>query len=145
MKLVVQRVRQAHVAVDGQQVAQIGPGLLVLWGLGAGDDLNMAEKLLTKLLKLRVFGDDQGKMNLSLADVQGELLLVSQFTLMAQTHKGLRPDFGAAMPPSEARALFAQIVERAQQLWPQTQCGQFGADLQVSLLNEGPVTLLLEG
>lgn len=145
MRLVVQRVREAAVQVDGQNVARIGAGLLVLWGLGPADTLAQAEKMLARLVKYRIFADDQGRMNRSLSDVQGELLLVSQFTLLAQTHKGLRPDFGGAMPPAEARVLFARITEAAQALWPSTQCGQFGADMQVSLINDGPVTLVLEG
>lgn len=145
MRLVVQRVKQAQVMVAGHVVAEIGAGLLVLWGLGPADTLAQAEKMLARLVKYRIFADDQGRMNRSLSDVQGELLLVSQFTLLAQTQKGLRPDFGAAMPTEAARVLFAHIVATAQLHWPRTQSGIFGADMQVSLVNDGPVTLLLEG
>lgn len=144
MRALIQRVRQARVEVDGQTIGQIEQGLLVLVGLGHTDNLAVAQKMLDKLLAYRVFADDQGKMNLNVTQVNGGLLLVSQFTLMAQTHKGLRPDFGGAMPPAVAAELFAQWVEIAKARYPHVAMGQFGADMQVHLINDGPVTLMLE-
>ena len=145
MKAVIQRVAWARVVVAGEEVGAIGAGILALIGVEPDDTPARAALLLDRLVRYRIFADESGRMNRSLSDVQGELLLVSQFTLLAQTLKGLRPDFGGAMPPAEARVLFARITEAAQALWPGTQCGQFGADMQVSLTNDGPVTLVLEG
>lgn len=144
MRALIQRVREARVEVDGQIIGQIEQGLLVLVGLGHTDNLAVAQKMLDKLLAYRVFADDQGKMNLNVTQVNGGLLLVSQFTLMAQTHKGLRPDFGGAMPPAAAAQLFAQWVEIARARYPHVATGQFGADMQVHLINDGPVTFMLE-
>lgn len=144
MRLVIQRVQSAQVEVAGELIAQIGPGLLVLWGLAAGDTIAMAEKLLDKLLRYRVFSDETGRMGRSLSEIQGGLLLVSQFTLLARTDKGTRPDFGPAMAPDDARELFAQIEQAAKARYPQVACGQFGADMQVSLVNDGPVTLIFD-
>lgn len=139
----LQRVRQASVVVDGETIAQIGVGLLVLVGIERGDDASHAEKLLRKLLDYRIFADTQGRMNRSLSDIQGGLLLVPQFTLAANTEKGLRPGFDRAAPPDLARPLFAGMVARAQSCHPQVQSGAFGADMQVALVNDGPVTFWL--
>lgn len=144
MRALIQRVREARVEVDGQVVGQINHGLLVLVGLGHGDTLAVGQKMLDKLLAYRVFSDEQGKMNLNVRQVEGGLLLVSQFTLMAHTHKGLRPDFAGAMPPIAAAELFAQWVQMAQARYPHVATGQFGADMQVHLINDGPVTFMLE-
>jgi len=144
MRALIQRVQSAHVVVDQQTVGQIDAGLLVLVGVGKGDTEATADKLLDKLLAYRVFSDEAGKMNLSLTQTGGGLLLVSQFTLMALTHKGLRPDFAPAMPPAEAKALFEFLVQKAQARHPIVQTGVFGADMQVSLVNDGPVTFMLD-
>lgn len=144
MRALIQRVREARVEVDGQVVGQINHGLLLLVGLGHGDTLAVGQKMLDKLLAYRVFSDEHGKMNLNVRQVEGGLLLVSQFTLMAHTHKGLRPDFAGAMPPTAAAELFAQWVQMAQARYPHVATGQFGADMQVHLINDGPVTFMLE-
>jgi len=144
MRALIQRVQSAQVVVNQQSVGQIDAGLLVLVGLGKGDTEAQADKLLDKLLAYRVFSDEAGKMNLSLTQIGGGLLLVSQFTLMALTNKGLRPDFAPAMLPAEAKALFELLVEKAQARHPIVQTGVFGADMQVSLVNNGPVTFMLE-
>ncbi|XID74942.1 D-aminoacyl-tRNA deacylase [Alkanindiges sp. WGS2144] len=144
MRALIQRVKQAKVEVNGKTVGQIEHGLLVFVGLGKTDTLQTSEKLLKKLLAYRVFSDDSGRMNLNVEQVNGGVLLVSQFTLMAETKKGLRPDFGPAMPPDAANTLFAQMLEQAKVLYPQVQTGEFGADMQVSLVNDGPVTFMLE-
>lgn len=144
MRALIQRVNSAHVAVDQHVVGQIEQGLLVLVGLGKSDSLATAEKLLKKILAYRVFSDDTGRMNLNVQQVGGGVLLVSQFTLMADTKKGLRPDFGPAMPPDDAKQLFAQLVELAKTMYNNVQTGEFGADMQVSLINDGPVTFALD-
>lgn len=144
MRALIQRVQSAHVVVDQQTVGQIDAGLLVLVGVGKGDTEATADKLLDKLLAYRVFSDEAGKMNLSLTQTGGGLLLVSQFTLMALTNKGLRPDFAPAMPPAEAKAQFELLVQKAQARHPIVQTGVFGADMQVSLVNDGPVTFMLD-
>lgn len=144
MRALIQRVKSAHVAVDQQIIGQIEQGLLVFVGLGKNDSLATAEKLLKKILAYRVFGDDTGRMNHNVQQVKGGLLLVSQFTLMAETRKGLRPDFGPAMPPDDAKQLFAQLVELAKTMYDSVETGEFGADMQVSLINDGPVTFALD-
>lgn len=144
MRALIQRVRQASVEVNQQVIGQIDQGLLVFVGLAKTDTPQTAEKLLKKILAYRLFSDDSDRMNLNVQQVNGGLLLVSQFTLMAETRKGLRPDFGPAMPPDEARKLFSQLVEQARTLYPKVQTGQFGADMQVSLQNDGPVTFMLD-
>ena len=143
MKTVIQRVRQARVEVEGQVVGAIGQGLLVLVCAEPQDDTATATRLLTKLLKLRIFSDAQGKMNRSLSDIEGGLLLVSQFTLAADCQGGNRPSFTAAAPPDQARALFDKLLEQARQLHPHVASGVFGADMQVHLVNDGPVTIPL--
>ena len=144
MKALIQRVSQASVTVGGEQVGAIGRGVLVLLGLDKGDDRGVADKMLDKLLAYRVFGDDQGKMNCSVADVSGGILLVSQFTLSADTRKGLRPSFSSALPPAEAQALYDYTLSELSAKHDTVAAGIFGADMQVSLVNDGPVTFLLE-
>lgn len=144
MKGLLQRVRQARVEVDGEIVGAIDQGLLVLVGIEPQDDETSADKLLKRLLEYRVFTDADGRMNDSLTDVQGGLLLVSQFTLAADTRKGRRPGFSTAAPPDCAEALFDYLVAQARALHPQVATGRFGADMQVHLVNDGPVTFLLE-
>ncbi len=144
MKALLQRVRSARVEVDGETVGAIEQGLLVLVGVEPHDDAALADKLLKRLLAYRVFSDEQGKMNLSLTDIAGGLLLVSQFTLAADTRSGLRPSFSTAATPEQGRQLFEHLVERARALHPQVASGRFGADMQVHLINDGPVTFLLQ-
>ena len=144
MRALIQRVRQASVEVNQQVIGQIDRGLLVFVGLAKTDTPQTAEKLLKKILTYRLFSDESGRMNLNLQQVNGGLLLVSQFTLMAETRKGLRPDFGPAMPPDEARELFSQLVEHAKHIYPKVQTVEFGADMQVMLQNDGPVTFMLD-
>ncbi len=140
---VVQRVRQARVEVAGHIVGEIGPGLLVLLCAERGDSEREVDLLLAKLLKLRIFSDEAGKMNRSVQDIAGGLLLVSQFTLAADTSGGNRPSFTAAAPAEEGRRLYDYVVERARVLHARVQTGQFGADMQVHLVNDGPVTIPL--
>jgi D-aminoacyl-tRNA deacylase len=141
----LQRVLNARVDIDGQQVASIGPGLLVLVGVRPTDDEAAAFRLLARLLQYRVFADPAGKMNLNLAQTQGgALLLVPQFTLAADTHKGLRPGFSTAAPPEQGRRLFDTLVQAARAQHPRVETGVFGAHMQVSLTNDGPVTFWLE-
>lgn len=144
MKALLQRVSQASVSIDGVEVARIGAGLLVLVGIEPDDNQQSLEKMLHKLLNYRVFADEQERMNKSLIDVQGGLLLVSQFTLAADTRSGLRPGFSTAAAPAQAEALFEQLVQMAKQRYANVQTGQFGADMQVQLVNDGPVTFMLE-
>ncbi|MGK9066190.1 D-aminoacyl-tRNA deacylase [Stutzerimonas chloritidismutans] len=144
MKALIQRVRQARVEVAGEVVGAIDQGLLVLVGVEREDDQARADKLLHKLLRYRVFSDEQGKMNRSLTDAGGGLLLVSQFTLAADTGSGLRPSFSSAAPPAVGEALYDYLLAQARLLHPQVACGRFGADMQVFLQNDGPVTFLLE-
>ncbi|MCX7663221.1 MAG: D-aminoacyl-tRNA deacylase [Tepidimonas fonticaldi] len=144
MKALLQRVRQAHVDVGGETVGAIGPGLLVLLCAEPGDPPAVAERLLAKILKLRIFADAAGKMNRSLQDVGGGLLVVSQFTLAADTRGGNRPSFAGAAPPAEGERLYEHFVAAARACHPQVATGRFGADMQVHLINDGPVTIPLE-
>jgi D-tyrosyl-tRNA(Tyr) deacylase len=144
MIALLQRVAQASVSVGGTAVASIGRGLLVLVGVRPEDDEPAASRLLERLLKYRVFADSAGKMNLSLTDVAGGLLLVPQFTLAADTRKGTRPGFSTAAAPELARPLFTYLVAAARQQHGTVECGIFGADMLVSLINDGPVTIWLE-
>ncbi len=143
MIALAQRVRQARVEVDGAVVGAIGPGLLVLVCAEPADTPEIASRLLHKLLKLRIFEDAAGKMNLSLQDVNGGLLLVSQFTLAADTSRGNRPSFTAAAAPELGRSLFDELLRLACERHPLVQAGVFGADMQVHLVNDGPVTIPL--
>ena len=140
----LQRVSRASVDVEGRCVGQIGGGLLVLVGVQKGDDEARADRLLERLLAYRVFEDAAGRMNLSLSDVGGGLLLVPQFTLAADTSKGRRPGFSPAAPPDEGIRLFNYLLQRAGGRVTNLQSGEFGADMQVSLVNDGPVTFWLE-
>lgn len=144
MKLVVQRVLQAEVQVDGQSIGKINRGLLVLVGVGKEDTKEIADKYLKKLLGLRIFEDENGKTNLSLKDVEGEVLLVSQFTLYANCKKGNRPSFIEAGDPAEAEALYEHMIAEAKKTVPVVQHGSFGADMKVSLINDGPFTVILD-
>lgn len=145
MKGLIQRVRGARVEVAGEVIGAIDQGLLVLVGVERQDSEASVTRLLHKLLNYRVFADAEGKMNLSLQDVGGGLLLVSQFTLAADTRSGLRPSFSSAAPPDQGAALFERLVAEARLQHPEVACGRFGADMQVHLVNDGPVTFLLEG
>lgn len=144
MKALLQRVSTAHVEIAGSVVGAIDQGLLVLVGIEPQDTPESAARLLHKLLNYRVFNDTAGKMNLSLRDVAGGLLLVSQFTLVADTRSGLRPGFSTAAPPAQGEALFDHLLVLARAQHPKVSSGCFGADMQVHLVNDGPVTFLLE-
>jgi D-tyrosyl-tRNA(Tyr) deacylase len=144
MRAVIQRVSSASVTVDGTTVGKIGPGLLVLLGVAKGDTEQDAAMLARKIAELRVFQDDAGKMNLSVKDTGGALLVVSQFTLYGDTRKGRRPSFDLAAPPEEARRLYEKFVEAARAEGVPVETGVFQAMMSVSLVNEGPVTFLVE-
>lgn len=139
----LQRVKWGKVLVSGVNIAEIGQGLLVLVGVERGDSVAGAQRLAERLLAYRVFADDAGRMNRSLIDVGGELLLIPQFTLVADTGQGNRPGFDAAAPTAEGQRLFAHLVTAARSRWPRVQTGQFGADMEVELVNSGPVTFSL--
>jgi D-tyrosyl-tRNA(Tyr) deacylase len=144
MILLIQRVLEASVRVDSTIVGRIGPGLLAFVAVEPADDETVARRLVERAVDYRVFGDAAGRMNLSLRDTGGELLLVSQFTLAADTRKGLRPSFTTAAAPEPGRRLFERVVEYAQEALPgKVATGRFGADMQVSLVNDGPVTFWL--
>ena len=140
----LQRVSRASVTVEGECIAKISSGLMVLVGVEKSDSRDQAERLVKKLLEYRVFADDDGKMNLSVLDIAGEVLLVPQFTLAADTGKGKRPSFSSAAPPEQGADLFAAVVDIMSQQLPQLQTGQFGADMAVELINDGPVTFWLQ-
>lgn len=143
MLALLQRVKHARVEVGGVVVGSIGPGLLVFLGVERDDTQAEADRLLRKLLAYRVFSDADGKMNLSVQDAGGGLLLVSQFTLAADTGKGLRPSFSSAKPPTEAEQLYEYVLQQARLSHSPVAAGRFGADMQVALVNDGPVTFLL--
>lgn len=144
MKGLIQRVARASVAVNGEVVGQIDQGILLLLGVEKEDDEARADKLLQKVLNYRIFSDADGKMNLSLRDINGGLLIVSQFTLVADTRKGLRPSFSSGATPAEGERLYKYVVQQARAQWHDVATGIFGADMQVSLVNDGPVTFWLE-
>ena len=144
MIALIQRVSRAAVTVDSQTVGAIGRGILALIGVQRGDTTASADRLLERVLTYRIFSDEQGKMNLSLRDIQGELLLVSQFTLAADTQKGTRAGFSTAAPPELARMLFDYLAAKARTAQVTVATGVFGANMQVSLINDGPVTFWLE-
>ncbi|MCG7872437.1 MAG: D-aminoacyl-tRNA deacylase [Candidatus Thiodiazotropha lotti] len=139
----LQRAKQGRVLIDGESVAEIGTGLVVLVGVEKGDDRSRADRLLQRLLGYRVFPDQQGRMNLSLSEIAGGLLLVPQFTLAADTRKGMRPGFSTAAEPQLGKELFSYLSEQAADHHHQVACGVFGADMQVALINDGPVTFWL--
>jgi D-tyrosyl-tRNA(Tyr) deacylase len=141
MRAVLQRVTQASVSVDGGVIGQIGAGLLVLLCAEKGDTDAVADKVLAKILKLRIFSDDAGKMNRSVQDVGGGLLVVSQFTLAADVAGGNRPSFAQAAAPNEGLRLYDRFVAQARTLHPVVQTGRFAADMQVALVNDGPITI----
>ncbi len=145
MKGLIQRVSHAKVVVDGEVVGAIEKGLLLLLGVEQTDTEQQADKLLNKVLNYRIFADEQGKMNLSVKDIGGGLLVVSQFTLAAETKKGLRPSFSSAANPALAEQLYQYFVSQAQQQHSIVATGIFAADMKVSLCNDGPVTFMLEG
>jgi hypothetical protein len=144
MKFVIQRVTHADVVVDGNEIGRIGKGFMVLIGVSKEDDKAIADKMVDKMIKLRIFEDENGKTNLSLDDVSGELLLISQFTLYANCKKGNRPSFIDAGAPDEANALYEYIIERCKERVNVVERGEFGADMKVSLLNDGPFTIVLD-
>ena len=144
MRALLQRVTFAHVTVGGQTVGEIGPGLLILLGVGHGDSQQDAATLAAKVAKLRIFNDDAGKMNLSVRGAGNAALVVSQFTLYADTSRGNRPSFTGAAPPAQAEALYLYFAEQLSAQGLEVKTGSFGADMQVSLLNDGPVTVWLE-
>ncbi|GAB3186428.1 D-aminoacyl-tRNA deacylase [Hydrogenophaga aquatica] len=144
MKVVLQRVSEARVVVDGEVTGDIGAGFLVLLCAERGDTDAVAERMLTKILKLRVFSDEAGKMNRSVQDVNGGLLVVSQFTLAADVSGGNRPSFTQAAAPDEGRRLYERFVELARAAHPQVATGRFAADMKVHLVNDGPVTIPIQ-
>lgn len=144
MRLVVQRVREASVTVDSEVIGQIGKGFLVLVGISDTDTEALADKMLAKLLGLRIFEDANGKTNENLAQVAGELLLVSQFTLYADCRKGNRPSFTKAGAPDHANRLYEYMIAKARETVPVVQTGAFGADMKVALINDGPFTVVLD-
>ncbi|MEQ8288407.1 MAG: D-aminoacyl-tRNA deacylase [Gammaproteobacteria bacterium] len=140
----LQRVKGASVSIGNKKVAEIDSGLLVLVGIEQQDSQQHAQRLFEKLIRYRVFPDSSGKMNLSLTDIAGGLLLVPQFTLVADTRKGLRPGFSNGASPEQGKQLFEYLVDHARQNYNNTESGVFGADMQVSLVNDGPVTFWLQ-
>ncbi|WP_101758900.1 D-aminoacyl-tRNA deacylase [Oceanicoccus sp. KOV_DT_Chl] len=144
MKALIQRVSTASVVVDNKKIGEIGQGLLVLLGVEKQDNEQSVEKMAARLTAYRVFSDAEGKMNLSVSDINGAMLMVSQFTLAADTRKGLRPGFSSAASPDLAEHLYELLVETIRRQSVVVETGQFAADMQVSLVNDGPVTFLLE-
>ena len=144
MKAVIQRVTSAAVHVDGELIDSCGHGLLILLGVATGDTEEDLERMLQKIVKLRIFEDENGKMNRSVQDIDGELLVVSQFTLLANYKHGNRPDYLGAAAPAEATRLYELFLERAKSYVRHVGHGKFGADMKVSLLNDGPVTIVME-
>ena len=144
MKAVIQRVSGAHVDIGGETVGACGKGYMILLGVGQGDTEEDAELLAAKIVKLRVFEDEAGKMNRSLLDIGGEVLVISQFTLLADYRRGNRPDFFGAAAPGEAKALYEKFIALLREQVTHVAHGEFGADMQVSLCNDGPVTIVME-
>lgn len=145
MRALLQRVSRASVEVNGETIGAIGPGLLVFLGIESHDTLSVGQRLVERVLNYRVFNDSNGRMNLSLADTGQGLLLVSQFTLAADTRKGRRPGFSTAAAPDRAEPMFAELFAYASARHEEVAQGRFGADMQVALVNDGPVTFVLEG
>lgn len=143
MKFVIQRVLESSVKVDGETLGSIGKGLMVLIGAGQNDTQEVADKMVKKLIGMRIFEDENGKTNLALADVKGELLLISQFTLYANCKKGNRPSFIEAGAPDMAKKLYEYVIAKCKEQVPVVERGKFGADMKVSLINDGPFTIVL--
>lgn len=144
MRFLIQRVTRADVSVDGQTIGKINQGFLVLIGIAKEDNEEIADKLIRKLIGLRIFEDENGKTNLSLSDVDGQLLLISQFTLYADCKRGNRPGFTNAGAPEKANELYEYIIGKCREQVPVVETGRFGADMKVSLTNDGPFTILLD-
>ena len=144
MKFVIQRVLESSVKVDGNTIGQIGKGFMVLIGVGQEDTKEVADKMVKKMIGLRIFEDENGKTNLSLSDVNGELLLISQFTLYANCKKGNRPSFTESGAPDLAEELYEYIIDKCKESAPVVEQGSFGADMKVSLINDGPFTIVLD-
>jgi D-tyrosyl-tRNA(Tyr) deacylase len=144
MIALIQRTARAQITVDGREVARIGRGILAFIGIDAGDSPEVAAQLLDRVLDFRIFPDEDGKMNRDLGQIEGELLLVPQFTLLADTRKGTRPGFSKGAPAAQAQTLFAEIVGMARTRHPRVAAGVFGASMQVELVNDGPATFWLE-
>lgn len=144
MLALLQRVSQAAVVVDGDTIGETGKGLLVFLGVEKGDDEARARRLCERVLGYRIFADAEDRMNLSVADIHGQVLVVSQFTLAADTSRGMRPGFSTAAPPAEGERLYEYFLQCVRDRLGAVQCGRFGADMKVSLLNDGPVTFLLQ-
>ena len=144
MKIVLQRVTEAKVEVDGEVKGQIGKGYLLLLGVVAEDTVEIADKMIEKISRLRIFQDSEGKTNLGISEVDGEVLIISQFTLCADCRKGNRPSFAGAGNPTMAEELYEHMVEKSESLFKRVQKGVFGADMKVSLVNDGPFTLVLD-
>ncbi len=144
MRIVIQRVLEAKVTVEDQCIGAIGKGFLILLGVGGEDTREIADKYIDKILKLRIFADENGKTNLSLQEVQGEVLVVSQFTLYADCRRGNRPDFINAAGAAKAKELYEYVLESVRNRLGKVECGEFGADMKVSLVNDGPFTIVLD-
>ena len=144
MKIVIQRVKQASVKVEEKIIGKINQGLLVFLGVGDGDNKIMVDRYVDKLIKLRIFADENDKTNLSIQDISGEILVVSQFTLYADCKKGNRPSFTNAASPELANELYEYFKEQVKNKFGSVECGEFGADMKVNLVNDGPFTLVLE-
>lgn len=144
MRIVIQRVLEAKVEAEGRITGQIGKGFLILLGVGKEDDKKIADRYIDKILKLRIFADNMGKTNLSIKDVQGEILVVSQFTLYADCRKGNRPDFIKAGSAGKAEELYEYFLEQIRDRMGKVQSGEFGAEMKVSLVNDGPFTVILD-
>lgn len=144
MKIVIQRVKSASVTIEGKLYSSINQGILILYGVEKGDTEESSKYLAEKILKLRIFEDENEKMNLSVKDIQGELLIVSQFTLAGDTRKGTRPSFDTAMPPKEAEIMYENFVKMVKESGLTVKTGVFGAMMDISLINDGPVTFVLE-
>lgn len=144
MKALLQRVSEARVTIDGDVVGEIGVGILVLLGIERGDEVAMLERMAERILAYRIFPDEKGRMNRSVADISGGVLVVSQFTLAADTRSGLRPSFSSAADPVHANLLYEGLLDVLRARHQPIACGRFGADMKVALVNDGPVTFLLE-
>ena len=144
MIALIQRVSKGHVEVNQQDIASIGPGIVALIAIQPDDDIAHVKRMSQRILNYRIFPDNMGKMNLSLLDVEGELILVPQFTLLADTTRGNRPSFSGNLSSDEGKKKFQQLIDHTKQQYNKVQHGEFGADMQVSLINDGPVTLWLE-